>query len=133
MLVFAGTLSHLSTQRVMNALPGAIESPLAKIVIDAFPLGILTRQHPPLDAADQHVKERVKHSAHVQFTGSSTRFWWWNVVFDKLPLTVCEVAGIELVELVAHTIQTISSPRRRSPFPLFRLLLRPPDAVADTR
>lgn len=103
--MLAQLLSQLCPQCIVQALPGAVFAPLPKVVLDAFPLGVLTRQHPPLDAANHHIQNGVEDQTHVQFSGSPTYFGWWNMFFEMLPLTVRQIAGIELVEFAAHTIQ----------------------------
>lgn len=88
MLVPSRKTSHLRPQRVMDALPGAISTPLAKISVDALPFGILLGQHAPLDAAHRNVQDGIDDLPHIQAAGSSTRFRRWNHFLDNVPLAV---------------------------------------------
>src|SRR5215218_4570392 len=58
-------LPHSCSQGIVKPLPGAVVSPLPKIMIHALPLWIFARQHPPLDPAHYHIQDRVKHLPHV--------------------------------------------------------------------
>src|SRR5215208_8436888 len=51
--------AHLLAQRGMYAFPGAIEPPLAEVVVDGLPGWELLRQQPPLTAGAQDVGDTV--------------------------------------------------------------------------
>jgi len=61
-------------QGVMNALPCAIITPAAEILIDTLPQRIVFGQHPPLDTAHDDIHEGIDDLAHVQTAGASARF-----------------------------------------------------------
>ena len=90
--------ADLSTEGIMDAVPRAVIAPLAEIVIDTLPLGVLTRQHPPLDTSDNDVKDRVHNAPHIQCTWSSTGSCQWNQIFDMIPLAVGQVGWVGLVQ-----------------------------------
>ncbi len=60
-----GTLSHLSTKRVMQSLPGAIITPVSKVGLHTLPGRILPRQHPPLATGYQQIHDRIDHRSHL--------------------------------------------------------------------
>lgn len=94
MLVPAGTPPHLGPQRVVDPLPDAILTPVAKVGVDALPFRILLRQHPPLDATHRHVQDAVDNLPHVQAAGSSARFRRRNHFLDNVPLAVSQIAWV---------------------------------------
>ncbi len=94
MLVTARTLPHLCPQRVMEPLPCAIIAPLPKVGVDALPLGILFREHPPLDATNCNVQDAVDDQPHIQSAGSSTRFGRWDQWLDNFPLAVGQIGWV---------------------------------------
>jgi hypothetical protein len=65
-LVTPVSFSHLCPQGVMDSLPGAVIAPLPKVGVDALPLGILFREHPPLDATNCNIQDCVDDQPHVQ-------------------------------------------------------------------
>ena len=87
----------------MNAPPGAVSAPRAKVMINAFPVRVFARQHSPLNAANQNIKHGIEGEAHIQSARPASAFRRRNQVFDMLPLAVGQVTGIKMVELVAHT------------------------------
>ena len=86
--------AYLGAQGIVQALPVTAVTPLPKVMIDAFPLGVLSGQSPPLDAAHHHIEDGVKDQAHLQAPWPPARFGGRNQLFDKLPLVVSEIGWV---------------------------------------
>jgi hypothetical protein len=84
----------------MNALPCAILAPLAKVMVHAFPVRLLSGQPPPLDTARHQVEDGIDHHSHIERLGASTRLWRRDESFDNLPFTAGHIGWVEL--LVVH-------------------------------
>src|SRR2546429_2928480 len=97
MLMASGPLTDLSAHGVVEALPVAAQAPQAKVMIDALPFWIFTRQHPPFDTADNNVENGIDDHSDVQRTRASARFRTGNQVFDKMPLAVSQIGWVDLV------------------------------------
>lgn len=102
-------------QGIVNALPGAIIAPAAKIGINTLPFRIFFGEHPPLEATDNKIQKCVDYHAHIQFTWrvplGRARFGHWNQRLDNLPLAGAQVAWINLC-LHNHTLSHILSASR---------------------
>src|ERR687895_8672 len=94
-LVSVFLFTHLCSQVVMNPHPYPTQTPLSKVVINALPLWIVSRQHSPLNPSFRHIKDGVQNLPHTKFASSSTRFGTWYQLFDKIPLLIGEVAWIQ--------------------------------------
>ena len=88
--------AHLRAQSLMNAPPGAVFAPRAKVMINAFPVRVFARQHSPLNAANQNIKHGIEGEAHIQSARPASAFRRRNQVFDMLPLTIGLIAGVNL-------------------------------------
>ncbi len=88
LFVAASLAAYSSPQRVVDALPGPVIPPSAKIAIHALPFGIFLGQHPPLDATHSDVQDPIDDLTHIQATRSSARFGRWDQRFDNIPLAV---------------------------------------------
>lgn len=86
--MFACFLPYFGTQGVVNLLLGAIIAPLPKVMVHAFPVRILFRQHPPLDPDHHNIQNCIDDQAHLKAAWSSARFRRWNLVLDIMPLAV---------------------------------------------
>src|SRR5918999_4604976 len=95
MLVSVLLLTHLGSQMIVNSHPYSTQTPLSKVVINALPLWILSRQHSPLNPTSGHIKDGVQNLPHTKFASSSTRFGIGYEPFDRIPLLVGEVAWIQ--------------------------------------
>lgn len=94
MLVTPRTLSYLCPQCVMDTLPCTIIAPLPKVVVDALPLGKLSRKQSPLDAPHCDVQHAVDDLPHIQRARSSTRFCRWDQWLDNIPLAVGQIGWV---------------------------------------
>ncbi|GIV78348.1 MAG: hypothetical protein KatS3mg050_2742 [Litorilinea sp.] len=88
--------AHLGPQRVVDPLPGTVVSPLAKVGVDTWPRRVRSRQHPPLDATDSQIENRIDDLAHIQAARSSSRFGRWNQILDNGLLAVGQVGWVSL-------------------------------------
>src|SRR5947209_3899353 len=88
MLMASGLLTNLSVHSVVEALPIATQAPHSKVMINALPTRIFTRQHSPFDATDSNVENGINNHSDVQRTWASAWFRPGNQVFDKIPLAV---------------------------------------------
>ena len=93
-LVAARLLAHLGAQGVVEALPVPAVTPLAEIPVHTGPLRILMGEHAPFDAPVDDIKDGIDHRAHIQFAVASTRFGWWDQIFDTIPFGISEVCGV---------------------------------------
>src|SRR5215217_5358624 len=93
----------------MDALPGAVIAPAAKVAVDALPLGILFGQEPPLDAADGQIQDGIDDLPHRQVARSSTWFGEWDQRLDNTPLAVGEIGGVQLC-VHSHNLYSPSPP-----------------------
>jgi hypothetical protein len=89
-----GVLAHLRSQGSMETVPLPTVTPLAEIPVPAVPIGILMRQHPPLNAAIYDIKDGIDYGPHVQGAVASARFWWRYQIFDKMPFGISEVCWV---------------------------------------
>ena len=96
LLMPAGLASHLRSQRVMDPLPSVIIPPVAEVAIHTLPGWVFFRQHPPLDAADDHVQDGIDDLPHLQAAGASARFGRWDQILDNVPLAVGQVGRVKL-------------------------------------
>ena len=84
-------------------------------MLDAWPLGEIGGQHPPLDPAFGDIKNGIEHSPHAQGARAAPAFGGGAQLFDPLPFFVGQVAWIGFF---IH-ISILHNPRR-----LFRQALR---------
>jgi hypothetical protein len=94
MLMTAGTAAEFCAQGVVNALPGSVIAPDAKVSVDALPLRVVLWQHTPLSASDQNIEDRVDDLAHVQATWSTTLFGGRHQIFDTIPVAVEQIGRV---------------------------------------
>src|ERR1051326_5802387 len=97
MLVASSSAADFGAHRIMQALPLMSLAPLAKVVIDALPLGEVFRQHPPLNAADHDVENGIDDLTHFKFARSPVSFSNGEQLFDMLPLAVSQITRIVFV------------------------------------
>jgi len=64
--------AYFGSERVVGPLLGAIITPNSKVIVHTWPFRVFLGQHPPLDAADNNVKDGIDDLAHIQRTRSST-------------------------------------------------------------
>lgn len=102
----------------MEPLPCAIITPLSKVGVHPLPCWVLTRQHAPLASSDDQVKNGIDHASHLQCSWMTSWLGRRDQFFDTIPLTVSQIAWIQLVFL--H-IPSVSRPS-----PLFKQALRYP-------
>src|SRR5215510_10148606 len=93
MFVASSLLAHLGAQGVVEALPVSAVAPLTEIPVHTGPLWILMGEHAPFDAPVNDIKNGIEHRPHIQFAVASTRFGWWDQIFDTLPFGIREVCG----------------------------------------
>jgi hypothetical protein len=93
-LMTTGRLTDLGAQGVVEALPVATVTPVAEIPVDTGPLGILMREHPPLDAPLDDIKNGIDHRPHIQCAVASTRFGRRDQILEKIPFGISEVCGV---------------------------------------
>jgi len=93
-LVAARPLANLSAQGVVEALPVPAVTPLAEIPIDTGPLWVLMGEHAPFDAPVDNIKQGIDHRPHIELAVASTRFGWWDQIFDTIPFGIREVCGV---------------------------------------
>ena len=94
MFVPSISLPHPGAQRVVDPLPISAVTPHSKVVVDAFPLRILSGQHPPLDTSHHYVEDGIDHHSHIQATRSSARLWRRNQFSDNIPLAVGQIGWV---------------------------------------
>src|SRR5690242_11561119 len=75
--LLAHRLPNPSPQSIVNLRPDAAFPPAPKDRIDAFPIGEVLRQLPPLTPRANHIQNRVDDNTSIDWP--STRFgWWWQ-------------------------------------------------------
>jgi len=97
LLMATGALTNFGPQRIVDAFPGAGSFPVPKVAVHTLPLWVLSRQHPPLDAADDDIQNRVDDLAHIQAARSSARFGRWDQFLDNAPLAVSQIGRVSLL------------------------------------
>src|SRR5918998_1438595 len=70
MLVSVLFLAHLGSQVIVNSHPYSTQTPLSKVVINALPFWIVSRQHPPLNPPFRHIKDGIQNLLHTKFASS---------------------------------------------------------------
>ena len=105
-----GAAPDLRAQRVVDALPGAIVTPLPEIVIDGLPFRIVVRQQASLTAGDDKVEDRVDDLAHVDAPGAATCFCGRDQRHDTLPLAVGQIGWVQLVLHIPSVPHLIARP-----------------------
>src|SRR5207244_3681978 len=83
-------------QRVVEALPRAILTPLGEVIVDLPPGTEILREHPPLTPRLVAVENPVHHPPQVRFAGTAP-LRGWNQGLQYRPLLICHVAWIDLV------------------------------------
>ena len=94
MLVASGLSADLRSQGVVQALPGSIVTPEAKVVVNALPVREFLGQHAPLNATDDYIEDGIDDLAHIKFAWSASGFGRGEQIFDKMPLAVGQVRRI---------------------------------------
>src|SRR5207245_10359768 len=84
------------TQRVVEALPGAILTPLGEVIVDLPPGTEILRQHPPLTPRLVAVENPVHHPPQVRLAGTAP-LRGGNQRLQYRPLLICHVAWVCLV------------------------------------
>jgi hypothetical protein len=69
--------THPSPQCLMQAMPSAVVLPLAKVAINAFPMGTVSWQLPPRTAACKQIKHGISRAAQTHAARPSARFGRW--------------------------------------------------------
>src|SRR5215213_3846254 len=90
-------LPHPRAEAVVEAAPEAAVAPLPEVAVDGRPRRVLTRQVPPGAARAVKIKDGVEHQPHVSGAGTTAALGGREHRFDNMPLSVGEVAGVELV------------------------------------
>src|ERR671915_1812553 len=101
--------------------PGAIETPLAKIVINKAVRRQIMRHAAPGDTASNDIENRVENLALGIGFGSTARFCLRKQWLQNLPLFIIEVSGIG-----CSCFHTASLSQHTNPIPdFFDMLLSP--------
>lgn len=101
LLVAAGILAHLCPHGVVDALPGLVATPLAKVVISTLPFRAFSWQHPPGNAPYHDILDGIGHQAHLQLAWTTARLCWRHQFRDNMPLAVGHIGCVKA--LFAHT------------------------------
>src|SRR5918999_1528621 len=70
-------LADLASKHVVVMLPGAIQPPQPKVVVDALPGRQVMGEQPPGDAASEHVGYGVHYLSHVNRAWTASWLFWW--------------------------------------------------------
>ena len=97
MFVTACLPSNLSAKGLMQPLPRPVITPLLEVRVDALPCWILSGPHAPLASTHHQGPDPLDDRSHVQRAWTASRLCARNQVFDTIPLTVGEIAWIDLV------------------------------------
>src|SRR5918911_2081699 len=87
--------AHRAAQRLMDALPHPMQTPLAKGRIGRLPWWILAWQIPPGTAGAQDVEERVDEQPQRPSARAAPLCWRWQERRQHGPFGIREVTGIE--------------------------------------
>jgi hypothetical protein len=103
----ASGLSHLSAQSVVNAFPGPIPSPMAKVGVDSLPGRKIVRKKAPLAPRAQDIEDGIDNLSPPVVSGTPSAFDWRNQWFDDLPFSLSQVRWV-VASLVHTTILPLS-------------------------
>jgi hypothetical protein len=81
-------LAHLSAQPFVNALPGSVQTPIAKVGVDGLPGWKIMRQHAPLAARAQDIEDGINNLSPPVVSRTPSAFDGWNQWFDDLPFFI---------------------------------------------
>ena len=85
---------HLLSQGVMNAFPGPVSSPIPKVGINRFPRRKVMRQHRPLTARSQHVKDGIHYLTPPMFRRPTPQFDLGYKWFKNPPFLITEITWV---------------------------------------
>src|SRR5262245_66620207 len=96
MFVSAFVLADLGTHGIVEALPVAAVAPLRKVPIDAIVVGILMREHAPLDPPVNDKKDGIDDDSNIEDTTTTTRRGGRNKIFIPIPFATSEAGGLRV-------------------------------------
>jgi hypothetical protein len=86
--------AHITASDIIKMRPGAIETPLAKIVIDNALRRQIMRQRTPGNTASNDIENPIENVAFGIGSGSTAGFCLRKKWLKNLPLLIIEISGI---------------------------------------
>jgi hypothetical protein len=93
----SGLPPHQGAQAVIDPLPDALQAPPAEIPVHGRPRRVLPRQIAPRETRAIEIEDGVKHEPHLRRPWPPSWSGRRKQRFDTIPLSVGDVAGVELV------------------------------------
>jgi hypothetical protein len=87
-------LPHRGSQGAIHLLPGSVNPPNTKVMIDSFPRRQIFRQHAPGPTTAQSIKDRIQNFAPSVLAGTTRARRFWHVLLNRVPFVIIQVCRV---------------------------------------
>jgi len=92
--LFVDRTAYLPSQRVMDALPCAVQAPGAEIAVHRLPRRQVVWQGSPLASRTQHIQDRIHNLAPLVRGRPTTALDFWDQRIEHLPCFITQVTWV---------------------------------------